>query len=83
MKLQWRQLVKERNQLVHSTLIAYDLESTEGCNALSEYLDAQYQRACRLLDRLVHHRKNGAFAASAFLQLFEPGQLDNFPHDDA
>ena len=77
MKSQWRRLVKERNQLVHSTLIAYDLKSPEGCSALSEHLDAQYERARQLLDRLVHHQQSRAFAASAFLQLFESGQLDN------
>jgi hypothetical protein len=86
MKSQWRRLVTERNQLVHSTLIAYDLDSTEGCRALSEHLDAQYERARQLLDRLVHHQTSRAFAASAFLQLSESGQLDNLitlPPNDA
>ena len=80
MKSQWRRLVKERNQLVHSTLIAHDLNSTEGCNALSEHLDAQYERARQLLDRLVHHQKGRALAASAFVQFFESGQLDSLIH---
>jgi hypothetical protein len=77
MKSQWRRLVKERNQLVHSTLIAHDLNSTEGCNALSDYLDEQYERARQLLDRLIHHQKSRSLAASAFLQFFESGQLHN------
>ena len=80
MKSQWRRLVKERNQLVHSTLIAYDLDSTEGCSALTELLDAQYERARQLLDRLVHHQKARALAVSAFLQLVESDQLSHLIH---
>ena len=65
---------------MHSTLIAYDLDSTEGCSALTELLDAQYERARQLLDRLVHHQKARALAVSAFLQLVESDQLSHLIH---
>lgn len=86
MRSQWRRLVKERNRLVHSTLIAYDLKSREGCNALSQHLDEQYDRARQLLDRLVHHQKSRAMAASVLKQLLESGhlhKLDFSPQNDA
>jgi hypothetical protein len=86
MKAQWRRLVKERNQLVHSTLLAFDLNSPEGCSALSAHLDEQYERAQLLFHRLVRHQRNRALAASVLMQLLESGQLSNLvdnPNGDA
>jgi hypothetical protein len=76
MRSEWRRLTKERNKLVHSTLLDYDLESYEGCIALCRYLDEQYERARVLIERLRHQEKVRLLAASALKQLHESGELE-------
>lgn len=76
MRSEWKRLTKERNQLVHSTLLAYDLESNERCIALCDHLDEQYERARVLIERLRHQEKAHLMAASAFKQLHESGELE-------
>ena len=76
MRAELKRLTKERNQLVHSTFLAYDLESKEGCIALCEYLDEQYERARVLIERLRHQEKVRSLAASALKQLHESGELE-------
>lgn len=86
MRSEWKRLTKERNQLVHSTLLAYDLESHEGCITLCEYLDEQYERARVLIERLTHQTKARSLAASAFKQILESGELERLlaePENDA
>jgi hypothetical protein len=86
MRSEWKRLTKERNQLVHSTLLVYDLESNEGCIALCEYLDEQYERARVLIERLRHQEKARSLAASAFQQIHESGELERLlaePSNDA
>jgi hypothetical protein len=63
---------------VHSTVIAYDLESDDGCIALSKHLDEQYERARQLLDRLVLHQGSRDLTLSTLIQLIESGQLERF-----
>jgi hypothetical protein len=75
MRSDWKRLTKERNQLVHSTLLAYDLESNEGCIRLCEYLDGQYESARVLIERLRQQVNARALAASAFKQMLESGEL--------
>jgi hypothetical protein len=75
MRSEWKRLTIERNQLVHSTLLAYDLESHEGCIALCEYLDEQYERARVLIERLRHQQRTRSLAALAFKQILESGEL--------
>lgn len=76
MRSEWKRLTKERNQLVHSTLLAYDLESKEGCIELCEYLDEQYERARVLIERLRHHQKARSLAASIVKRMLESGELE-------
>jgi hypothetical protein len=76
MRSEWRRLTKERNQLVHSTLLEYNLDTNEGCSALCVHLDEQYERAHILIERLKHQAKARTFAASAFKQLHESGEFD-------
>jgi hypothetical protein len=86
MRSEWKRLTKERNQLVHSTLLAYDLESHEGCIALCKYLDEQYERARVLIERLRHQQKARSLAASALQQMLESGELERLlvePANDA
>lgn len=86
MRSEWKRLTKERNQLVHSTLLAYDLESNERCFALCEHLDEQYERARILIERLRNHVKARSFAASAFKQMIESGEFERLlaePSNDA
>jgi len=86
MRAEWKQLTKERNQLVHSALLAYDLESKEGCIALCEHLDEQYERARVLIERLRHQEKARLLVASAFQQMHESGELERLlaqPSNDA
>ena len=86
MRSDWKRLTKERNQLVHTTLLAYDLESNEGCIALCKHLDEQYERAHVLIERLRHQEEARSLAASAFKQMHESGELDRLlvgPSNDA
>jgi hypothetical protein len=76
MRTEWKHLTKERNQLVHSTLLEYDLDSSEACIALCEHLDEQYERTLVLIERLRHQEKVRSLAASAFKQIHESGELE-------
>lgn len=75
MRAKWRRLTRERNQVVHSIFLAYDLDSNDGCVALSEHLDEQYERARVLLGQLEHQDKTRQLFASAFQQLHDSGEL--------
>lgn len=86
MRSEWKRLTKERNQLVHSTLLAYDLESSEGCIALCEHLDEQYERARVLIERLRHQEKVRSLATSVFEQMQKAGEHEGLlaePSNDA
>ena len=41
---QLKALVEERNQLVHTSLLNWDLDTHEGCQAILTELDAQRER---------------------------------------
>jgi hypothetical protein len=41
---QLKALVEERNQLVHTSLLSWDLDTLEGCQAILTQLDAQRER---------------------------------------
>lgn len=86
LRSEWKRLTKERNQLVHSTLLAYDLESNEGCIALCEHLDEQYERARVLIEQLRHQERARSLVASSLMQMLESGELERLlaePANDA
>lgn len=76
MRSECKQLTRERNRLVHSTLLAYNIESQEGCAALSEYLDEQHARVRVLLEQLMRQARSRLFAAKAFEQVLESGEFE-------
>ena len=71
MKSRWKSLVRERNRLVHSDLIDYDLETSEGRIRLSEKLDAQYDRISALLSEVAGTQKGYALAMGILQQFHE------------
>lgn len=75
MKSRWKSLVRERNRLVHSDLIDYDLETSDGRIRLSEKLDAQYDRISALLSEVGGIQKGYALAMGIHQQFFESEEL--------
>jgi hypothetical protein len=76
MRSDWRRLTKERNQLVHTILLDYDLRSQERCLALCEYLDEQYERAQILIEGLKYQQNARSLLASAFIQMMDSAELE-------
>ena len=48
-------LVDERNQLVHLSLLAWDLDTVEGCQAIVAELDEQRVRIKTEIDQVLHY----------------------------
>jgi hypothetical protein len=83
-KARWRRLVAQRNRLVHSQLLEFDLSKREDCIRLSELLDAQNGEVCAMLDELALLRSHRASAAMALAEHVQSGKwLDENLRDDA
>lgn len=84
-KARWRKLVAQRNKLVHSQLMKYDLCKPEDCEQLCNVLDAQNIEICTMLDELALLRTHRSLAAAAMVEQLETGKLiepeSQSPHD--
>ena len=74
MRSEWRRLARERNRLVHSTLLTNDLETKAGCAALCAHLDEQYELARPLLEQLENQMETRRVAVLALKELHESPQ---------
>lgn len=74
-KGRWRKLVAQRNKLVHSQLMEYDLSRPEDCEQLCTILDAQNLEICTVLDELALLRAHRSLAAAALVEQLENGKL--------
>ena len=85
-KARWRKLVAQRNSLVHTQLMKYDLTKAEDCNQLCGALDSQNLEICAMLDELASFRSHKAIAAAAMVEELKTGKFleaEPLPQDDA
>jgi hypothetical protein len=80
----WRRLVVERNRLVHTQLMEYDLSKPDDRTRLCSMLDEQNARVREVLDELTLLRAHKASAAAAMVEQFQDGKFfDHGSPDDA
>jgi len=85
-KRKWSSLVKERNRLVHTDLLSYDLTQDSECERLSRYLDEQNLRIRELYEDvhfLLEMRVHAGERLQEFLSSSAYAERSSAPENDA
>jgi len=72
-KSQLQDLVEERNKLVHQSLLEWDLDTIEGCQAIVTQLEAQHQRIRVELDKIIRFYEDIDLMREFLMRQSQPG----------